>query len=509
MNGNNTHTFDVVIIGSGLGGLVAALLLGKSGKKVAVLEKNNQFGGNLQTFVRDKKIIDTGVHYVGGLDQYQNLHQYFSYLKILPDLQWEQLDKNVFDKIYFKENECYYPQAQGYENFVNQLLVYFPKEKTALEKYIDTIKIYCDAFPMYRLDFENKYQSALLEPSVQEVMDSITNNETLKAVLLGNNFLYALDYQNTSFYVHALVVNSYIESSWRCVKGGSQITKALVKQLKKYNVRLFKYQEVKAFVTENDRIISCETETDSFHAETFIANIDLKTTYDFLPENLQNKPSVKRVKTLKVTPSVFSVHIVLKEDTIPYFNYNIYHYDCLEEVKNYRNPLDENFPKQMVITTNPFHKNQQYADVITVMTYMDFEAFSRWETTKSTVKNPKDRGEDYEAFKRDLAEKVIEKALIHFPTLRENMLRYYTSTPLTYRDYIGSENGTMYGFEKSAHRSHLTQIFPQTKIPNLFLTGQNVRMHGILGVTISAFHLVKEFLGDKMFTDLFELSRNK
>ncbi|PHS04313.1 MAG: all-trans-retinol 13,14-reductase, partial [Kordia sp.] len=61
------NTYDIVIIGSGLGGLVSALIFAKEGYKVCVLEKNNQFGGNLQTFVRDKSIFDTGVHYIGGL----------------------------------------------------------------------------------------------------------------------------------------------------------------------------------------------------------------------------------------------------------------------------------------------------------------------------------------------------------------------------------------------------------------------------------------------------------
>ena len=70
------RTYDVVVIGSGLGGLVSALLLAQEGKKVCVLEKNNQYGGNLQTFVRDKTIFDTGVHYIGGLKKEENLGKY-------------------------------------------------------------------------------------------------------------------------------------------------------------------------------------------------------------------------------------------------------------------------------------------------------------------------------------------------------------------------------------------------------------------------------------------------
>ena len=72
--------YDIVIVGSGLGGLVSALIMAKEGYSVCVLEKNNQFGGNLQTFVRDKTIFDTGVHYIGGLSEGQNLNQYFKYL---------------------------------------------------------------------------------------------------------------------------------------------------------------------------------------------------------------------------------------------------------------------------------------------------------------------------------------------------------------------------------------------------------------------------------------------
>ena len=79
--------YDIVIIGSGLGGLAAGVILAKEGYNVCVLEKNNQFGGNLQTFVRDKKIFDTGVHYIGALAPGENLYYYFKYLGIYDQLR--------------------------------------------------------------------------------------------------------------------------------------------------------------------------------------------------------------------------------------------------------------------------------------------------------------------------------------------------------------------------------------------------------------------------------------
>ena len=91
--------YDVVIVGSGLGGLCSALILSKEGMRVCVLEKNKQIGGTLQTFVREKVIFDSGVHYVGGLDQGQNLHQLFTFLGIMDKLKLRKLDEECFDAI--------------------------------------------------------------------------------------------------------------------------------------------------------------------------------------------------------------------------------------------------------------------------------------------------------------------------------------------------------------------------------------------------------------------------
>ena len=139
--------YDIVIIGSGLGGLVSANILARNGYSVCVLEKNKQYGGNLQTFVRDKNIFDTGVHYIGGLEEGQNLYQYFKYLGIMDDLNIQKLDEDKFDVITFDDDEKEYCHAQGYDNFANSLINQFPEEERSIQAYCQKLQDVCNSFP--------------------------------------------------------------------------------------------------------------------------------------------------------------------------------------------------------------------------------------------------------------------------------------------------------------------------------------------------------------------------
>jgi all-trans-retinol 13,14-reductase len=143
--------YDIVIIGSGMGGLVCADILGREGYKVCVLEKNKQIGGCLQTYVRDRVIFDSGVHYLGGLGEGQNLYQVFKYLGILQKLKLQKMDEDCFDKIIIEHDDKEYIYAQGYENFIQHLLKDFPNEESALRLYCDKIKEVCSKFPLYNL----------------------------------------------------------------------------------------------------------------------------------------------------------------------------------------------------------------------------------------------------------------------------------------------------------------------------------------------------------------------
>ena len=100
-----TDKYDIIIIGSGLGGLVCANTLSKEGYKVCVLEKNAAFGGCLRSYNRKGRIIDTGIHYVGRLDDGQILNRYFKYMGILDRLKLQRLDEDGYDIIRLADNE--------------------------------------------------------------------------------------------------------------------------------------------------------------------------------------------------------------------------------------------------------------------------------------------------------------------------------------------------------------------------------------------------------------------
>jgi all-trans-retinol 13,14-reductase len=116
----------------------------------------------------------------------------------------------------------------------------------------------------------------------------------------------------------------------------------------------------------------------------------------------------------------------------------------------------------------------------------------RWEGT--TVGH---RGEAYEQFKQQKAERLLEAVEHDFPGLRGKIAHIYTSTPLTYRDYTGTERGSMYGIAKDITMGPAARVHHRTKIPNLLLTGQNVDSHGVLGVMVGTIVTCSEIIGSE------------
>ncbi len=492
---------DFVIIGSGIGGLVSALILAKNGFNVLVLEKNHQIGGALQVFSRDKCVFDTGVHYIGGMDKGENLHQFFKYLEIYDDLKFRPLNADCFDMVRL-HNGKEIKHGQGYENFQNGLIDAFPEEKIAIEKFCLKLQEICSYFPLYNLEMEAEqtyYKNAeILAIGAWDYVSSITDNNDLKIAMLGSGVLYAGDTKTTPLYVVALIMNSFIKGSFRLVDGSSQLAKVLMKKIREHGGEILKHKEViGAEMNENKQIekLIC-ADNSVYFGKQFISSLHPAQTIKIIGESHFLPAYSRRISSLQNSVSSFMVYLALKKDSFPYFNYNIYEY-FTEEGWNTVDYEKKSWPQVLFVCTSASSKSEEFADVMCAMAYMSIDEMKEWESTFNTIVNKQERGEAYEKFKKRNEQLVIDRLKSRFPGIEDCIRSVHSSTPLTYKDYLGTPEGELYGILKDYRNPTGTVINPKTKVKNLYLTGQNLVFHGILGATVGAFVTCFNFVESK------------
>jgi len=480
----------VIIIGSGLGGLLSGCILSKEGYSVTVLEKNSQIGGCLQVFARKGCIFNTGLNYTEGLTKGQILYKYFNYLGLMDKLKLRKLDVDGFERITFQNKE--YKFAQGNQLFIETLTEKFPKEQQTLINYVDKLKQISLQFPLYNLNLANYRMMdwEIYEQSISEYFNSLTSNTVLQNVLCGTNMLYAGLPSKTPFYIHAIINYSFINSSWRFIDGSHQLAINLAKIIKTNGGNILRNKQAVRFKFHEKRISAVET-TDGEVLETdmVISDIHPANTLKMIEGNYVHSAYRNRVMSLKNTTGMFTLYIVLKKNTLKYMNFNHYYYRS-STVWSAENYSEKPWPDSFMFYTPASSKSEKYAENLIIMSYMSFNDVVKWQDTWI-----EQRGEEYLEFKHNKAEKLLDLVEIKFPGIRKHILNYYTSTPLTYRDYTGTPEGSSYGILKENNQLLKTIISPKTKIENMFFTGQNLNMHGILGVTIAAVTTCSEIVG--------------
>ena len=133
-----------------------------------------------------------------------------------------------------------------------------------------------------------------------------------------------------------------------------------------------------------------------------------------------------------------------------------------------------------------------------MLTPVDYSEWEQWSSSKLGA-----RPKSYYDYKTNKAEEVINFTCKYIPELRDAIDVYYTSSPLTYSYYTGTVNGSAYGIMKDCNNVMTTFLTPKTPVKNLFMTGQNLNLHGILGVSMTSSLTCAEIVGmDKIVSEI-------
>lgn len=486
----------IIIIGSGLGGLSSGMFLAKCGFDVTILEQSEQIGGCLQCFKRKGVKFETGMHFIGSADEGQILDKLLVALEIKDKIKLSRLNTDGYDIISINGKQ--YKIANGRENYINELCRSFPSQRKNLQRYWDIIDKVSSSSSLHSLNLNDQGNTYYMEyqmKAMDEVIESIITDPLLAKIVAGNLPLYAAERGKTPFSIHAFIADFYNNSAFRVVGGSDSIARALADTIIKYNGRIIKKKKVVKIICDNKKVTGVECDDGMLYdADIVISGVHPIRTLEMIDNIHLLRPAYRnRIKAMNQTIGGFAVYLHFKKNAVPYMNYNYYAYGQ-DTPWNCEAYTDATWPKGYLYMHFCHEDTPHFAQAGVILSYMRMEEVEKWKG--STVGK---RGEEYEDFKTKRAEKLLDCLEIDYPGIRTCIETYYTSTPLTYLDYTGTEDGSMYGISKNIHSGIGDRVSHKTHIPNLLLTGQNINSHGMLGTIVGSIVTCSEILSkDKL-----------
>ena len=481
---------EVVIIGAGMGGLFCGALLAKRGVKVTVLEKNHTIGGGLQTFVRGGEVYETGMHVAGGFNEGGILNSICRYLGIMERLRICPSDMML--SVTYADSGRTYDLPAGRAAFADYLSGKFPHEKDNIRRYVDAV---------FRISHEEKlfylesvsgvadHSDEFFMPADEFIASYIADPE-LRALLASVNPLYSGIPGHSPAYIHIMISALFIENPCRFEGGSGQLADALKSVIEDAGGRVLTHSEV-ASVRVSDMNVECVTDQSGkeYRADWYISDIHPVTLFRLIEGKAFTSGYRNRIESIPETASAFKVYVRLKPGTVPFPCHPVSVVDSMENAWRMADYKSNEWPHGV----NCFFGQGRdgYASHLTAYCLMNFDEVRDWEHTRSGH-----RGEAYEAWKRERTARVLDLVEKRFPHIRECADDIFASSPLTFRDWLGTAKAGAYGLFKDSTDIASSLIPIRTKVKNLLLTGQNVNMHGIGGVPMTAIETIQTIFAD-------------
>ncbi|MBC7997169.1 MAG: NAD(P)/FAD-dependent oxidoreductase [Leptolyngbya sp.] len=503
--------YDVIVIGSGMGGLTFASLAAQlAGKKVLVLERHFKLGGYTHTFERKGFRWDVGLHYVGNLHPGSEVRNLFDKVTA-GKLQWKQMPE-YFDQ--FDYPDFSFPVASNKKRFFADLVKLFPAEEAGIRRHFADVKN-----ANYWL--KAKVSAPLLSPvlrklsniatarnerlalrSTKQYLDANFTDKKLKALLASQWMDYGVPPSMSAFVMHAVVVQHYFDGAFYPVGGSKSIADSIIPIIEEKGGMCLVNHKVTEIIVKDGAAtgvvveIKKGTEINSVEisAPIIVSDAGKAITYnDLLKNSAFHQPHSNSLAS--ETCSAVTLYVGLKEkptklgfDGRNHWMFNGYDHDS--DAHNEKSLLQGN--PQVCYLSFPSLKsgieNESTKHTAEIIAPINLKAFSKWSDS-----DWKQRGQEYETFKQEIAEILVNVVEKKYPGFSDLIEYSELSTPLTNRDFTGHKFGSLYGIPATVETFRSKTWDPSTPVKNLYLTGADVVTLGIVGAAfgglVTASHL--------------------
>lgn len=510
------ETFDVIVVGAGLGGLTAAALLSRHGQSVLVVDQHAVAGGNATVFKRSGYEFDIGLHYIGGCQPDGPIPRIL-HAAGADEVIFEELDPDGFDTLVYPDFLFRVPK--GVNRFRERLKEYFPDEISGIDRYVELLlqieamqrAMTRPATILRRLPRSLKL-ARWAGSTFKDFLDSCTDDPRLKAVLAGQHGDYALPPSRASVLVGAGLALHYLQGAYFPRGGGQVISDRLADAIERQGGKILLMARADRILTRNGEVEGVEIDSRQVgrrvvRAPIVISNADLKRTFLELvdSEDLSSK-SLERVRSFEMAPALGMLYLGydrdLRVELHPATNYWVYpSYDHEEQYAITRRGGFSASPFVYISIASlkdPTH-SRLAPPGITNMQVMSLapDQPSAWGVSAEEARTGSYRKQPtYLAAKESYSRALVRAACRVFPDLPGRIVFQELATPLTQSRYTGSTGGTSYGIAASPQQFLRRRPGIRTEIGGLYICGASTRMgHGIGGVTMSGLFAAASIVG--------------
>ena len=486
--------YDVVVIGSGIGGLTAALTAARRGRGVLVLEAGKQLGGFTNPFERRHYGFDPGIHYLGECGPGGAFRRLLDGLG-LDRVRFRELSPDGFDRLVFPGYEV--ATCRGVDRYEDRLAKDFPRDRDGLGRFFALLRGFRAAMSALSGKSARERLGALPHLPIflrygratyGELLDDLVADPLLKAVLAAQGGDYGLPPSRASAMVGLGVLDHYlVGGAWFPVGGSRALRDAFVDALREAGATLERSRPVSRVLVRGGRAagVLC-ADGEEIQADAVISNADAVTTYRDLV-GTPHLPTRLRRKVARTAPSLGAVCLFVGTDLdltqTTMTDANVWHFSSANLDEVYA-PADRGaLPSaDFFFLSSPSLKDPDSPGkappghhTVELVTLAPFEPFSRWAGAKTMR-----RGEDYDRLKADLGDRWLAAAERYVPGLRGHVQVLEVATPVTAQSFVGTPRGSIYGPEHTPDLIGPFRYGAKSPIDGLFLCGSSVLGCGVV-----------------------------
>ena len=494
---------SVCIMGGGLSGLMTGALLAKEGMRVTVLEKNAILGGGLQSFRRGDYHFDTGMHCFGGMGEDGQIRLICRYLGIEDRVETVPRCDTLMDTgsglrltLPFGPRAWVYRWSRAIGALLGKELE--PGVRKQLKHYLETMYNLTCQEPLYHLrSTDDNYRMPDLTLSAKELIDSSIELPLLRSIMPYLSLFYA-GREDSPAMLHSLISCSHINGTYTFKHGSLSFANLLADVIRQAGGEVHTSEEVTAVDIDGRQVVCVRTAKDTYTADAYISALPVTRLLELTPRSAFSPAFRNRISSAPLSYSAFSVFVGLQPRALCFNREAYYCANLASDPWNAASVAADKWPSLVFALPDEDLDNPGFAKTLTLICPMEYSAVERW--ADSTTGH---RPDDYYRWK----EQMIEKALkmiepIGFEVPLQLAVAYADAgSPLTIRDYYGNSRGAMYGLHPSTRNPLQAHLSPNTRVGNLFLTGQDVNFHGLVGTSLTSVLTAESLVGQNVIVN--------